>query len=282
MAAINGNDVWQGITQGAISGAISGAMFYGAGQVIAGCNITNASGVVIGNTLSAIEQAGVHAVAGAFSGAVNAAITGGNVGQGALIGGLSAGMAKYMGGKTPARIATGALTGGVSSVLAGGDFAEGAIQGAWTSAIAYKCNDLMHDLHEGIEEAWLAVKASPNDAWDAVVNEETGAALLEAGEIVVKTKAFVGAKALAIYGAANPGVLAGRIGQFSDWYRTGTTIVSRQLIEGLGAKGAVATWGIKGGGINRATGFKLPFHYHIHKYNWYKPGMWFKQTPILK
>jgi hypothetical protein len=166
--------------------------------------------------------------------------------------------------------------------MAGGDFAQGAIQGAWTSAIAYKCNHMMHDIVEGIEQAWDSIKAAPDDAWDAIYNEEVGEALLETGEIVLETKAFVGIKALAIYGAANPGVLAGRIGQFSDWYRTGTTIVSRQLIEGAGAKGAIATWGIKGGGINRVTGFKLPFHYHIHKFNWYKPWIWFKQTPILK
>ncbi|MFH2043999.1 MAG: RHS repeat-associated core domain-containing protein [Pseudomonadota bacterium] len=76
--------------------------------------------------------------------------------------------------------------------------------------------------------------------------------------------------------------LSSKTGQFSDWFRKGPTIVSKQLVEGPGAKGAVRTWGIKGGGTNPNTGFKLSFHYHIHKYNWNKPWKWFRQTPIIK
>ena len=76
--------------------------------------------------------------------------------------------------------------------------------------------------------------------------------------------------------------LSTKTGQLSDWFRTGPTIVSNQLVKGPGSKGAIRIWGIKGGGTNPQTGFKLPFHYHIHKYNWYKPWSWFKQTPILK
>jgi hypothetical protein len=72
------------------------------------------------------------------------------------------------------------------------------------------------------------------------------------------------------------------LGQLSDWIRFGPTIVSNQLVKGPGAKGAVRIWAIKGGGVNPRTGFRLPFHYHIHRYNWYKPWTWFKQTPILK
>ncbi len=71
------------------------------------------------------------------------------------------------------------------------------------------------------------------------------------------------------------------LGQLSDWIRFGPTIVSNAT-KGPGAKGAVRTWAIKGGGVNPNTGFRLPFHYHIHRYNWYKPWTWFKQTPILK
>lgn len=62
----------------------------------------------------------------------------------------------------------------------------------------------------------------------------------------------------------------------SDLIRTGPTVVSNQLVKGTGATGATVTGGIKGGGGN------IPFHYHIHKYNWYKPHLWFKQTPIIK
>jgi hypothetical protein len=64
--------------------------------------------------------------------------------------------------------------------------------------------------------------------------------------------------------------------KLTDYIRTGRTTVSNQLIKGPGATGAVRTWAIKGGGEN------MRFHYHIHKYNWYKPWIWFKQTPIIK
>lgn len=59
-------------------------------------------------------------------------------------------------------------------------------------------------------------------------------------------------------------------------------MISKQLVEGPGAKGAIVTNAIKGGGTNPVTGFSLPFHYHIHQYNWYKPWLWFKNTPILR
>lgn len=57
----------------------------------------------------------------------------------------------------------------------------------------------------------------------------------------------------------------------------GPTVVSNQIIKGPGAVGATkANWSFKGGGNN------LPFHYHIHRFNWYKPQIWFKQTPIIR
>ena len=68
----------------------------------------------------------------------------------------------------------------------------------------------------------------------------------------------------------------------SDWYRSGKTVVSNQLVIGPGAPGATVTWGIKGGGNLAKTGENMGFHYHIHKYNLFKPGTWFKQTPIIK
>jgi len=62
----------------------------------------------------------------------------------------------------------------------------------------------------------------------------------------------------------------------ADWVRTGKTVVPNQVIYGAGERGATVTWAIKGGGG------RLPFHYHIHEYNWYKPWSWFTQTPILR
>ncbi|MCI4591482.1 hypothetical protein MOK15_15475 [Sphingobium sp. BYY-5] len=62
----------------------------------------------------------------------------------------------------------------------------------------------------------------------------------------------------------------------SDIIRTGPTVVSNQLLEGPGAVGAGVRWGIKGGG--GPFGWK----YHVGSWNWYKPWIWFKNTPIIK
>jgi RHS repeat-associated protein len=149
IAAIQGGNVWQGITQGAITGAISGAMFYAAGSAITWMAIEGASGPAF-----AAAQVALHATAGAASGAINASITGGDIGQGALIGGLSAGVAKgaeeFFGSGPVQRILIGSAMGGISSVASGGDFFQGAWQGAWTSAIALICNGGLHDERRGV------------------------------------------------------------------------------------------------------------------------------------
>ena len=77
-------------------------------------------------------------------------------------------------------------------------------------------------------------------------------------------------------GAPLKAVKALKGAKVSDIIRTGKTVVSNQLVKGPGSTGASVTWGIKGGGP------KMGFHYHIHKYNWYKPWIWFKNTPIIK
>jgi hypothetical protein len=63
----------------------------------------------------------------------------------------------------------------------------------------------------------------------------------------------------------------------SDFIRTGRTIVSNQLIEGAGATGATIVEKCLKGGDG-----PLPYHFHIHKYNWSKPWTWFSNTPIIK
>jgi RHS repeat-associated protein len=70
--------------------------------------------------------------------------------------------------------------------------------------------------------------------------------------------------------------------QASDWIRTGKTVVSNQIVKGQGTPGATVTWGVKGRGNLAKTGESMGFHYHIHKYNWYNPASWFKQTLIIK
>ena len=125
----SGGNVLLGALKGGLSAAVSGAMFYAAGNVIAVYNITNTAGVVVGNSLSALQQAGVHSVASAFSSAVNSAMMGGDVGQGALNGALSAGAAKGLGeylGAEGARLIVGTVAGGVSASVSGGDFVQGA------------------------------------------------------------------------------------------------------------------------------------------------------------
>jgi hypothetical protein len=189
-------------------------MFYCAGSFIETNMFSSLEGVT--GLSENMAKAAVHTVAGAASGAVNAAITGGDIGREALIGGLSAGVAEYIGADKMGmggRMALGAATGGMASVISGGDFVQGALQGAWTSAVAYMCNHMMHDFKKGLEEAWDAIKAAPGNAWDAIYNEEVGEALLETGEIVLKTKVFVGVKALAIYGAAHTTTFA----METDW-----------------------------------------------------------------
>lgn len=79
MAAITGQD----IGKGAAMGATSGMGFAGAHMMIGEHGITDVT-----------QAALVHAGVGAATGAINAAIGGGNIGMGALTGGVSGGISK--------------------------------------------------------------------------------------------------------------------------------------------------------------------------------------------
>ena len=68
----------------------------------------------------------------------------------------------------------------------------------------------------------------------------------------------------------------------ADWVRWGKTKIPNQLIHGPGTPGITESWAIKGGGINPITKIKMPFHYHIHRFNWHRPWTWFKYTPTAK
>ena len=129
---------------------------------------------------------------------------------------------------------------------------------------------------------WLLRLLVPGQiAWDnAMTAFEQG----NYGEGALFASAMVGEQVLTVLtlGEGKAACAAGKLGEISDWIRIGPTVVSKQLVEGPGAKGAIVTTAIKGGGSNPITGFRLPFHYHIHEYNWYKPWLWFKQTLILK
>ena len=162
IAAIQGRD----IGMAALTGAISGGFFAGAG-------------IMAGGLDSVVAQAMVHAAAGFISGGINAGITGGNMRQGTIISGISAGVAKYaMAGILPSTslyqqvgavagdygqfglkgataVATGTVMGGISSEMMGGSFAEGAAQGAWTSAYGFLFNEGGQKmLFPAIRQAW--------------------------------------------------------------------------------------------------------------------------------
>jgi hypothetical protein len=76
------------------------------------------------------------------------------------------------------------------------------------------------------------------------------------------------------FGLAGTGKLAASSGfKLTDYVRMGKTIIPPGV---SGKTKPVFTFAIKGGGKN------MSFHYHVHKYNWYKPRTWFKYTPIKK
>lgn len=84
------------------------------------------------------------------------------------------------------------------------------------------------------------------------------------------------------FATAGSGVVAARLAgslegaTVGDIVRWGDTVVSNQLITGKGSVGASVRWAVKGGGP------PFSWKYHVGSYNWYKPWIWFKQTPILK
>jgi RHS repeat-associated protein len=153
---------------GALTGAISAAAFMLGGQIIMGAGLATVTpaGVVFESTAALIQACGVHFTVGVMSGAVNAAITGGDIGKSAVISGLAAAAGKLaMAGGLPklpiyqhadklgkfalegtTAVATGTVMGGVSAEIMGGDFGQGAAQGAWTSAFGFGFNGVVHSL----------------------------------------------------------------------------------------------------------------------------------------
>jgi RHS repeat-associated protein len=155
VAAATGGDIGQGI----LTGAISGAIFGGIGD-LGGVNALN-----WGNTARTIA----HGVGGAMSGTIGAAITGGDLVEGALIGGVSAGVTQYLGHNFgvlnaennfaqafAGRTIIGATLGGLASESTGGHFLDGAKNGAISSAIAFLANDFMHRRERSDTKKWIA------------------------------------------------------------------------------------------------------------------------------
>ena len=133
---------------------ITAASFFIAGEIIAapitaavasGEYATAAAAIEAGVGYSSIAQAGIHCGAGVISGGANSVINGGNIGTGAFIGGLSAGIANYTGpffpnsfaGQAVGRITIGGATGGLSSLLRGENFEDGLYFGAKSAAFGF-------------------------------------------------------------------------------------------------------------------------------------------------
>jgi hypothetical protein len=170
IAAITGND----IATGALTGAVSAAAFYGAGTLIEGIRVSASMAAVTEagatneyamaaayqQSVSSLGAASIHAGAGVVSGGVNAAITGSDIGMGALTGGISGGIASGAGNYIPDDFASqfagrsfvGGITGGITTELSGGDFGEGFVTGAWTAGYAYTFNCSSYRLIQLLEK----------------------------------------------------------------------------------------------------------------------------------
>ena len=61
----------------------------------------------------------------------------------------------------------------------------------------------------------------------------------------------------------------------ADLIRYGETAIPNVIAKGPGGPGSTFAPALKGGGKD------MPLHYHIHRYNWYRPWDWFKYTPTI-
>ncbi|ABW67507.1 YD repeat-containing protein [Desulfosudis oleivorans Hxd3] len=161
VAAATGGDIGQAALTGAIQGAIFGGIH---------CIPGMGEGV---NAFSAAKQATVHFMGGMVGGGISAAVTGGDVGQGAVIGGLSAGVGKFAGMKyldgenwgvqLGGRSLLGGTFGGVAAEMSGGDFGDGFVQGARMAAIAMICNDMNQTMFDSLSKLWWNDGKNNND-----------------------------------------------------------------------------------------------------------------------
>lgn len=144
-----------------MSFVFTAAAFYCAGEAIvapvdaavaAGEYASTAAAIEAGAGYSCLEQAGIHAVAGAMAGGVTANVNGGDFVTGMITGGISGGAGKYFGSLLPdnfgaqlaGRSLIGGVTGGISAEIAGGDFGKGFAEGARTAAYGFIFNECFH------------------------------------------------------------------------------------------------------------------------------------------
>jgi RHS repeat-associated protein len=70
--------------------------------------------------------------------------------------------------------------------------------------------------------------------------------------------------------------------KLKDWIRPKYSWIPNKAIMGPKAKGAQRIPTVSGGGKLGKNGEYMGFHYHIHKYNWYKPWTWFDRVNSIK
>jgi RHS repeat-associated protein len=192
------NDYWQPVAEvaaatvgNAACGPVCGA--FAAGLVNYGITGSIESGIATVVTAGLFYGAGeiapgnpfAHAAAGAIGGGFGAAITGGDIGQGMLTGGISGFTGTYFGNMLPndyasqliGRSLIGGISGGITATIYGGDFGEGFKQGAVTAGFAFMFNDGFHTSNkptydnEGVTYSYsmdVVGLEAPNPLLDAV------------------------------------------------------------------------------------------------------------------
>ena len=115
----------------AVASGITAGLFYGAGELYPG-------------------NAYAHAVAGTAGGGIGAAITGGDIGRGMIVGGISGFSGTYFGSDYGiiGRSFIGGCTGGAAALIYGGNFGEGFKQGALIAGSAVIYNEWSHWMQE--------------------------------------------------------------------------------------------------------------------------------------
>jgi hypothetical protein len=121
-------------------------------------------------------------IGGMARGATNAALTGGNVTQSMLVGGISGGISASVRTSSDfVRIATGTMTGGTLTAMTGGSFSQGAMTGGLSAIGAITAEDLVNyekniGKSEEMAKAIIKTSLSPVEQWNALVdlyNSET-------------------------------------------------------------------------------------------------------------
>ena len=221
-----------------------------------------------------LAQAGAHGL----SGGIQSWAQGGNFGSGFLSGGVSSGIGSLTSNwSTEAQLLSGIAGGGLASLAGGGSFWDGVKMGAITVGL----NHLEHSLFtDPSDKQFVPAKDRPKIyekgyvEWVNSVSDNTTISYTFAERLYLMGK--YATLALPTSRVATTFVADDFI-RYSD-----KTLISNQLIKGPGAAGAQRVPAIKGGGTNPMTGKSLPYHFHIHKSNWYKPWTWFDKTPIIK